>query len=127
MRFQDNGETLSDIRKYRIVKCPKCSKPVKYEFTQLSCTKCGYIKASEDVPLLEGFIQIRCCGEMLWAGNLEHLNFIEEYVAAKLRERKPNVNKSLASRLPTWIKEKSNRDKILKAIKKFKNEFGTQL
>ena len=127
MRFQDNGETLSDIIKYRIVKCPKCSHSIKYEGAQLACKKCGYIKKSEDITELEKFIKIRCCGEILWAANLEHLNFIEEYVAAKLRERKPNVNKSLASRLPTWIKEKSNRDKILKAIKKFKNEFGTQL
>lgn len=127
MRFQDDGETLHDFTRPRIVKCPKCSHAITIKTDQVSCTNCGYNKPYVDTPRLHDFIQIKCCGEILWANNFEHLDFIEKYVAAKLRERKPNVNRSVASRLPSWIKDKSNRDKILKAISKFKKEFGTEI
>ncbi len=70
------------------------------------------------------WLQIECCGETLWAYNKEHLEFIENYVAAKLRERIPNVNKSLASRLPQWMKSAKNRAEILKAIAKLKEKLN---
>ena len=70
------------------------------------------------------WLEISCCGETLWAYNEKHLEFIEKYVAAKLRERVPNINKSLASRLPDWIKRAKNRDEILKAIGKLKEKLN---
>jgi hypothetical protein len=71
------------------------------------------------------WLQIECCGgETLWAYDKKHLNFIENYVAARLRERKPNVNKSLASRLPQWIKSAKNREEILRAIGKLKEKLN---
>lgn len=68
------------------------------------------------------WLKINCCGEILWAYNYKHLEFIENYVSAKLRERKPFVNKSLASRLPKWIKSAKNREEILKAVAKLKEK-----
>lgn len=68
------------------------------------------------------WLQIECCGEELWAYNEKHLDFIENYVSAKLRERIPNKNRSLASRMPKWIKSAKNRDDILKAIKKLRGK-----
>jgi hypothetical protein len=68
------------------------------------------------------WLQISCCRETLWAYNYKHLEFIENYVSANLRERTPNLNKSVASRLPKWIKSAKNRDEILKAIKKLKSK-----
>jgi DNA-directed RNA polymerase subunit RPC12/RpoP len=58
----------------------------------------------------------------LWAYNLKHLEFLEEYVSADIRERVPNQNSSLASRLPSWIKNRKNRTNILKAINELKKE-----
>lgn len=53
----------------------------------------------------------------LWAYNLEHLDELRRYVAATLRERSANAgNKSMASRLPSWIKLAKNRASILKRI-----------
>lgn len=66
------------------------------------------------------WLQIECCGETLWAYNEKHLEFIERYVAAKLRVRTPNTNKSLASRLPQWIKSAKNRNEVLRACEKLK-------
>lgn len=54
--------------------------------------------------------------------NLEHLDFLERYIESGLRERIPNINKSLASRLPQWIKSNKNRDDILSCIKKLRQK-----
>lgn len=52
---------------------------------------------------------------MLWAFDVEHVDRIEQYVGARLRERTPNWNGSLASRLPKWVKDRKNRDAVLAA------------
>jgi hypothetical protein len=52
---------------------------------------------------------------VLWAYNAEHLDFLEEYVRASIREREPNRNASLASRLPAWLKSAKNREAVLAA------------
>lgn len=71
------------------------------------------------------WLKTQCCGHELWAYNYEHLDWIENYVGAKLRERTQDEqtgwrNQSLASRLPKWIKDSKNREDILKAITKLR-------
>lgn len=71
------------------------------------------------------WLQIPCCGETLWAYNSNHLRFLESYVGALLRERLRDEdggwsNRSLASRLPSWIKHAKNRAEILKCLEKLK-------
>ncbi|RZL38881.1 MAG: hypothetical protein EOO96_01940 [Pedobacter sp.] len=58
----------------------------------------------------------------LWAYNYEHLNFIKDFVRAKLRERNIDDirNKSLGSRLPKWLTSHKNRELVLKAIDRLK-------
>ena len=130
MKFEDQGERFSDFCEYRIVECPKCSRPINLHSTKLSCTHCGFNKNFEVdgtwfkydpliIPIKD-YLEIDCCGNLLWAVNLDHLDFIEKYVAAKLRIRQPNINRSLASRLPSWMKQKKNREEILKGIGKLK-------
>ncbi len=55
---------------------------------------------------------------ILWVRNLDHLDLIEAYVKATLRERtlQPTKMTTLA-RLPAWIKLAANRGDLLKAIK----------
>jgi len=59
-------------------------------------------------------------GEPLFAYNLEHLNFLIEYINDKLRERtKINgnwSNGSLQSRLPNWMLKAENREGIIKKL-----------
>ncbi|CAN5499945.1 hypothetical protein BH10ACT3_BH10ACT3_04610 [soil metagenome] len=57
-------------------------------------------------------------GDLLWAYNAEHLQFLKNYVTARVREREPKQNSSLASRLPKWIKSAKNRDDLVAAIEK---------
>jgi Zn ribbon nucleic-acid-binding protein len=67
------------------------------------------------------WLQEPCCGRILWAYNSQHLQWLREFVSAGLREREPDAdqgwsNRSLASRLPGWIKKASNRHRILQAV-----------
>lgn len=57
------------------------------------------------------WLQTPCCGHILWAYNVEHLDFLERYVRAELRVDGPL--RRLTSRLPTWIKQAKNREEIL--------------
>ena len=108
---------------------------------RLVCAHCGLTKdrAAHAYPpreldawyeQLELWLQMPCCGETLWAYNQEHLDFLEQYVAATLRERTRKDgttlsqtaarNSTLASRLPAWIKSAKNRDEVLKCISKLR-------
>jgi len=151
-RFSDQGETIYDFSEEFLVVCPRCAalakvipvEPDSKEFARrlfaprrLICSTCVYrdlfngrtigLGANVDwyfrQPL---WLQISCCGETLWAYNLKHLEFIENYVAAKLRRRTPNINKSMASRLPQWLKSAKNRDEIFRAIAKLKGKLDRQ-
>ena len=129
-RFEDKGEKLYHFYDYRIVGCPNCSKPIDFIELRVTCKHCGFHKEFKPldmwynlVPItvaMEDFLIIPCCGHTLWAMNLEHLDFIKRYVDSDLRERIPNMNSSLASRLPKWIKDKKNREEILKSIEKLR-------
>ncbi len=61
-------------------------------------------------------LQVACVGEVLWAYNQRHVEFLRAFVEAKLRERAPNANRSLASRLPAWLKAASNREAVLRGL-----------
>ncbi len=52
------------------------------------------------------------CGHELWAYNDKHAEFLLSFVEAKRRERTPNHNSSLASRLPKWMQASENRSAV---------------
>ncbi|WP_261988787.1 MULTISPECIES: hypothetical protein [unclassified Streptomyces] len=70
------------------------------------------------------WLQASCCGNVLWAYNTRHLDLLEAYAQAKLRERgelAPWAPTSLVERLPTWLKTAKNRTEILRAIKRLRS------
>lgn len=147
-RFSDGSELIYEFGDEFLVVCPRCAgkaRVFRLEIgseklsktlnapRKLICFSCVYrnewnggaisVGGSFDwyfrLPL---WLEISCAGETLWAYNQKHLEFIEDYVGAKLRERKAFVNKSMASRLPSWMKQAKNRDEVLKAIGKLKEK-----
>ncbi|TAG17226.1 MAG: hypothetical protein EAZ32_13110 [Cytophagia bacterium] len=114
---------------------------------KIICTSCGYNKTLENIlkrkaekqksgnvlifgaPVdpffhLPVWLQAEFSGEVLWAYNLEHLDFLAAHVGAKLRERNGfqfNV-KSIGARLPRWMTAAHNREAILKALTKLKEK-----
>ncbi len=119
-------------------RCARCSKRLSATFSgaalvrrsaELRCQGCGAINDATVVwpfdvsrlPLEPSFglslrLQKECAGELLWGYNPDHLRFIRDYVTARVRERLPNRNASLISRLPKWIKQAKNRQQISTAI-----------
>ncbi|KAB1982887.1 TFIIB-type zinc ribbon-containing protein [Streptomyces triticiradicis] len=102
---------------------------------RLRCTRCGFFKDQKVDSAVMGspvdpyfqrplWLRASCCGNTLWAYNLRHLDLLEAYVQAKLRERgelAPGAPTSLVERLPTWLKTAKNRTEILRTIKRLRS------
>ncbi|HEY8563431.1 MAG TPA: hypothetical protein VIL74_23835 [Pyrinomonadaceae bacterium] len=113
-------------------------KPLKYRNRffgprRLVCLNCPHRDAWRGTQILTGgnvdwyfrlplWLEIPCCGRTLWAYNEKHLELIENYVAAKLRERTVKGRNSFLSKLPQWVKSAKNRGEILKAIARLKSK-----
>jgi hypothetical protein len=149
VRFRDKGELIYDFTDEFLVECPKCDGmakivlaehyPVKkirlFAPRRMVCLNCPHTDSWAGRKTAGGrgatdwyfgrplWLQTGCCGNTLWAYNTRHLDLLESYVAARLRERKPKV-KSVASRLPNWMKLAKNRPKILRAIGKLKEKLN---
>ncbi len=123
---------------------PQSSLQGKIEETvvKLVCTHCGHSKLLSETPSsiisqsntkarfyslgggtdpyfdLPLWLTINVEENTLWAYNTQHLQFLKDYINAKLRERngQENLNKSVASRLPKWMTASKNRTLILKKI-----------
>lgn len=144
-RFLDKGVSLYEFGDEFLVICPKCegmAKVIPFSHSEkinsqlfaprkLVCLNCVHRNSWNGNQIAVGgnfdwyfrlplWLQISCCNEILWAYNFKHLEIIEQYVAAKLRERTKKGRNSFLSKLPGWIKQAKNRDEILKAIAKLR-------
>ena len=119
-----------------IVKSPDFSFGKKNESAiRLICSNCGHNKRLDEKPdsillaslnnpimgkyvLIGGtvdpyfhlplWLTLNCCDQVLWAYNYEHLHFITEHVAARLRERNTTetTNKSLGKEFDALVEYK---------------------
>lgn len=101
---------------YAMVTCAGCGQRTRLELFKESVPTQRLSEPYDPYFGLPLWLQTPCCGEVLWAFNEEHPAFLADYIAASLREREPNRNSSLASRLPAWMKRAQNRDAVLKCI-----------
>jgi hypothetical protein len=63
------------------------------------------------------WLRAECCGgRNLWAFNERHLEILESYVSARLRERGEYVGMTMLARLPAWLKSAKHRTEILRTI-----------
>ncbi len=125
-----------------LVRCPRCARAARLTYQEepryrLACAHCGHTrdwKRQENGgflmpgpgPRLAGFelelwLQVPCCGSVLWGYNPAHVAELEALVGARLRERQRHpergwANSSLASRLPKWVKSAKNRPEVLRAL-----------
>ena len=117
-------------------RCPHCGRKITVErqirgFVQVLPVRCDGCATAFRLPTsesrsvvnspapefagLELWLQTPFAGHVLWAYDEVHLDFLERYVAAGVREQGPG-NSSLASRLPGWIKAAKNRDVVQDAL-----------
>lgn len=129
-RCSDCGSHITDViadlkspKSKTLIKCTSCGSPnqvARWESYILKYLHEGIIDAVFGLPL---FLQIPVKNEILWAYNLPHLNEIQNYVAAKLRERTTSRFKmTMVEKLPNFIKVAKNRNEIIKAIDKLRSK-----
>lgn len=71
------------------------------------------------------YFQTPCCSKVLWAFNLPHLLYLEEYIQSNLREDGPTYYLSIISRLPPWMTSAKNRAEVLRCIHKLKLSYSS--
>ncbi|GAA0480951.1 hypothetical protein Ade02nite_56110 [Paractinoplanes deccanensis] len=144
-RHRDSKALLCDFAVADIdVVCPRCSRRAAvrrlpcddpYPISsprRLICHHCGVAKDWTDKrsgscwggpvdPYFRRPLWLRApCrhGRILWAFNRSHLDELESFVAARLRERgeRTGRNMTMAARLPAWMKSAKHRDEMLRAM-----------
>ena len=142
-RFQDQNHRLSHFQNHVDVVCPDCGERAtatadheKHE-ARLCCLHCGYTKiagTAVEVAGIRGHYQAAAQvyfgadlwysapfkSEEFWAYNREHLEYLESYISATLREHKDRSHFTLLEKLPRFYHEAKNRDALLKLISKLK-------
>lgn len=141
--FRDTGHSIYSYFDQILVECRKCRRkaevrhrPNDNHACRFVCEKCGATMkktgrnpgVSPRIPRDPCFgkplwLQIPCCGEILWAYNSRHLNVLERFIAASVRENASWTN-GFVQRLPAWIKVGKNREKLLAGIARLKKRLG---
>ncbi|MEU4672516.1 TFIIB-type zinc ribbon-containing protein [Amycolatopsis sp. NPDC023774] len=152
-RFRDQQLTAWDFTADDVlVRCPRCdhcakvvvvpgtptTEEVLWAPRRLVCGRCGYVQDVQDRvqigparpgiardPFLQHplWLQTDFDGYVLWAYNERHLDHLEAYLAARLRERHltaddqvRQLRMTMIAKLPAWLKGAKNREKILRRI-----------
>ncbi|MFF2042772.1 hypothetical protein ACFVVX_20305 [Kitasatospora sp. NPDC058170] len=147
-RFTGPGVKVYEFADEVLVRCPQCGGCALIlarlgecehrrfrdrEFTRrrLRCGGCGF--ATDEFQSCRAFgrpvdphfrLPLRLAaecrgGKQLWAYNLAHLDLLEGYIAAGLRERAAVPGSmSLVERLPAWVKSAKHRDELLRTIRR---------
>jgi hypothetical protein len=107
---------------------PRTAKAASRRMGQCSCLHCGHqwMATAEadffsDGPL---WLQARCHGNVLWVLNRPHLDFLEEFIAAGLREERmqDRSTRRLSSALPGWMLAGKNREDVVRALKQLRRK-----
>lgn len=137
-RSRDSGGTVWDFRDHSWVVCPRCAGAARSTTDQaerrhrLVCGRCSHALEIDSPHLahwigdgtdgrfgLPLYLTEDVSGQELWVHNLAHLEALAVWIGASLRERAVDStyrNKTMASRLPHWMKTASARPRILKAL-----------
>jgi hypothetical protein len=111
VRRREDGELLA-----RVV-CPTCGHGDEYPALPASPAMAARawarIRHFWSHPL---YLRRSVGGHTLYVYNLEHLEMLEQWLGAKLRERGPSPGLTMMARLPRWMKSASMRPKVLKAL-----------
>jgi hypothetical protein len=103
------------------MKCTNCEREKKYD-VHYTLTYANSKQATDPYFGLQLWLQISFDNNILWAYNFEHLEYLKNYVGARLREAASGGKYSLAWKLPNFIKLAKNRDRILKAINRLESK-----
>ena len=139
-RFTDKNYRLTNFENEVWVVCPSCEKQTIATINEarkqarLLCTHCGKNKTAPTMHTYkkDKTLEVKQAahlffdaklwfsalfkGEVFWAYNPEHLNYLEQYITAKIREHKDRTHFTLLEKLPKFYHEAKNREALLKLI-----------
>lgn len=135
-RHRDSGACLCDLAATPVlVTCPSCNARAVVNSDRLTCTTCAHVRpykrtwcweTSHFIPDL--WLQTPCAGHTLWALNTEHLDLLESYAGATLREDPlpSSVRRmTILAKLPAWLKSAKHRDEVQRAIRRLRTRADT--
>lgn len=110
---QNNRPTARDIdgKLHVRVRCGNCDQTFDYPASP------GWAEGTTSYPERNRlYLQTQVAGETLWVDNLAHLDALEDWLGARLRERGPVAGLTMMARLPRWMKASTNREKVLRGL-----------
>jgi hypothetical protein len=100
--------------------CEACKKEREYE---IRWYRYRNDKATDPYFGFDLLLQTSIKNNPLWFYNLDHLEYLKEYVEAKLREDDGRHKYSMITNLPTWVKSAKNRAIIVRKLNQLKQAF----
>lgn len=87
---------------------------------RLSCGRCGMVQ--DDPPRLRWWLRTPCCGHVLWATSIRHLELLAAFVAVPLRERLHHnwPDRELLATLPRWLILARHREEVLRGLERLR-------
>lgn len=133
-RFRDEQLRLSDFYTEVWVECPGCTRRAtaradfRMKCARLLCANCGYCREEK--------IYFNCAahhyfgaalwlcqsfrGNVFYAYNDAHLDYLERYIKADLREHHNRTHFTLLEKLPLFYHKARNRQPLLKLIQQLR-------
>ena len=142
LRFRHEDASLYRFLDEIVIECPRCEgralvRAVHY-VGKLTCLQCGHNAGPSSTPAsicpdgrdpyFHGplWLRSRCAGHQFWAYNYKHLAWLKSFIGADLRERGGTStyrsNRSLASRLPRWMKAEKSREEVVRCIERLEKK-----
>lgn len=144
-RFRDQKLRISEFYKKVLIQCPRCDlkaiATVDYEIrkARLLCENCTYSKDCSTETTFFGstgnlilpahqyfyanlWLLAPFKNDIIWAYNYDHLDYLEAYIGAKLREKQDREHYTLLEKLPLFYHDRKNRVALLKMIAKLRSK-----
>lgn len=147
LRFDAAPESIYGLLDRILAVCPGCrgfaqiapigefdaKRPPMFQPRRAVCVGCGFTREWRGKGLaIDGradpvcdpylgltlWLQTPCAGHTLWAYNQRHLDLLESYVRAELRQTPANSTRMIPDALPEWMIVAKHRDEVLKSIDK---------
>jgi hypothetical protein len=105
---------------------PRQPKNMAWRLGNCSCLHCGHqwMAAAGMHFYTRGPLWLRtsCHKNLLWILNAAHLEFMEQFIGAKLREERMEEisSRRLSSALPRWMLAAKNRKDVMRSLKKLR-------
>ena len=112
---------LKEKKEYLTVKCEHCGDTEKYKPRNEShrVFYSNQVGAKDPIFGVELWLQEEVKGNILWAFNFDHLNYLKHYISADLRERS---GMTMSAKLPQFIKDRKNRTTLLRVVDRMWNK-----